>query len=227
MDGFQWAQPLRITVDRLAVRRGPSTASGLVLGARWEADKQAWIETDREVRLNAGDTVTVVLGPIQRDGYLWYHVQDATQRPLEQERRWISDGDDVYGDAGWIATSGPDGAFVEALDTPALEGPLPLVFAGGGSGTYQSAPIAGQDGLVLGGRYALSTGDWAPCYLSVAIEPTGDKLLETSLAGAIDQGRLEQTPYLSDGPYRVRVTAGVPDKPEAECSWAISVAMLQ
>jgi hypothetical protein len=223
--GFAGAQLVAARVSGVAVRRGPSTTSQLVLGVRWDATQHSWVATPDEVRLNVGDVVRIVLGPILRDGFLWYRVQNVTDSQPEQAIQWNADGDGVYGDDAWIATSGPDGAFVKAAPDAGEPGNPPLVFVAGGSGTYLSPPFPVVYGVV--GRWALATAGLAPCDLRVVLERTGQSLLGESLMGAFEQGDLTPAEKLPDGTYRVRVAAGVPGHATGACSWALAVYQAQ
>jgi len=217
---FAFAQELEIIVDRLAVRTGPSTGSPLVTGARWDADRSQWSPTSEQVRLSSGDIVRISLGPIVHDGYTWYRVWSVTDALPEDEVRWNADGDDVYGDEGWIATSV---TFVRARPPRGdVEFP-PKVFAGGGSGAFLSEPFAAD---FLAGYWAIAP-DQAPCNLRVTIEGTDIVLVGETGSRSFQAGSLRQNEDLGAGMHRLLVEAAATGDPAARCSWAIRVHQAQ
>jgi hypothetical protein len=229
--GFAWADQLRILVDGLAVRRDPHSSSPLTLAMVWDADAQAWTNTQDEVRLNAGHLVTVSLGPILEDGIAWYRVfsyPQSNQTP-EQEVRWDWNHDGLS-DEGWIAVSQDGQAYAERRDVEPdpHQIPLPLVFASGGSGTFEFEPFQASHQLA-GDVALLVSGGVAPCDLEITLEPTGETFFSTSLQGLVTVEKMatDATQTLPEGEYSITVTAGVAGNPDASCHWAISLFQAQ
>lgn len=228
---FGWDQLLLATGDGLAVRRAPTTSAGLVFAAYWDAQSEQWVGSSDEVRLSAGHRVRVSLGPIEREGITWYRVYNVPQRGQEspEEVAWDADNDDTYGvplgDHGWIATTLDTQSFVAPVADPDPSNMNPpLIFASGGSGEFVSDKFVAS--MQVAGDWALGTGPLAPCDLTISLEPIGAMLVSTSLIGAFEGGEILSSPELDSAEYRIRVTAGVPDHPEAECTWAIYVGQV-
>lgn len=217
---FAFNQRLEVTVEGLAVRRGPTTSAELAFGAPWDASAGDWVGTTQAVRLAAGYQVLVLLGPVARDGFDWYEVRNlegpGTEAGVVQ---WDVDNDGIYADSGWIAAGDGQANFVEPV-IPSDDAPNPpLVFAAGSSGTFLSEPF--QASGEVGGTWVLVTDDLAPCDFTVTLEPSGEGLVAASLIGVYDHGSLGGTGLA--GEYRLRVDAGVAGSPDAACNWALAL----
>lgn len=217
---YAWYQALVVTVDGLAVRRGPTTSAAPAFAAPWDAAAGDWVPTTNEVRLDAGYQVRVSLGPVARDGFDWYEVFQTPQPGAESEVvQWDVDNDGSYADSGWIAVAERGATFVEPASASGEAPITPLVFAAGSSGSYLSEPLQAE-GVPVSGTWVLVTDDLAPCDLTVTLEPLGERLVATSLIGEFEYG-VHGARDLAAGEYRLRVTAGVEGDPDAACGWSL------
>ena len=66
----------------------------------------------------------------------------------------------------------------------------------------------------------LVTDELAPCEFTVTLEPSGEALVDFSLIGVYEYGA-HGAAQLPAGEYRLRVTAGVDEHPEAACPWSL------
>jgi hypothetical protein len=206
------------------VRRVPSLSGAPVFAVRWDLTRGLWAATSDEVRLNAGYQLRVALGPIKREGIIWYRVWSPAQPGQSSEEMVLldADADDQFGDEAWIAAAQGAESYLEPMPDP--DGQLtnaPLLFVAGSSGTFVSEPFDAATQVV--GDWALSTNDLAPCDFMVTLEPAGAVLATDSLEGFLTEGRIASSTDLTAGELRVRVTSGVRDHPEAACSWALAI----
>jgi len=218
---FAFNQPLEVTADGLAVRRGPTTSAELAFAAPWDTATGDWVGTTEGVRLAAGYRVLVLLGPVTRDGFDWYEVRNVAEPGAEADVvQWEADGDGTYADSGWIAAGDGDATFVEPVAASDEVPNPPLVFAAGSSGTYLSDSFEASG--AVGGTWVLVTDELAPCDFTVTIQPSGERLVAASLIGVYEYGVLGST-GLAAGEYRLQVTAGVASHPDAACSWSLAL----
>jgi hypothetical protein len=104
LEGFAWNDILRVEVNRLAVRTAPYTDMPLATGWVWNGNEYTPIG---ELRLGAGDFVSVDLGPLEIGDITWYRVWPAEGGQLNYSTvNW--DGKNNGGDtneAGWVAAA--------------------------------------------------------------------------------------------------------------------------
>jgi hypothetical protein len=213
---------LRIDVDRLAVREGPSRSSRIVRGDR-EGTPVG------EIRLDAGDFVSVQLGPLVVGDTTWYLVWPAEGAALHSSSVNWSEGP---GSApGWVAATVGRDAYISLFRRPdvgEIEQFLPVGLNASGLGEYRSGPLP---------RHDLFTVDWAAsapagsgCTFSMTLLP-GDDLAPITvvdtrvkdIAQGPRSGLLSKTPWgRSAGgswdTFNVAIDSG--------CSWAIRLAPL-
>ncbi|MGH2380371.1 MAG: hypothetical protein ACRDG7_04010 [Candidatus Limnocylindria bacterium] len=224
---FAWGDSVRVTADGLAVRRDPYTHAPFVRGLAYDPVSLERLPIDGDLRLTAGHQLIVNLGPLVLDGIPWYRVHTGLQpgETSDEMITWDADGDGEGSDSGWIAGGSADDPYLEA--TPNVpegheHGPSPLVSASG-VGNFTSQPFTAD--YQVGGSYALSTRDVAPCMFRVVLRPTGEDLVNTGLEGLFAQDEFDSsaTSALPAGEYVVEVESGVPGQPAAECPWTLVV----
>lgn len=185
LDGFDYTAILRIEADDLAVRVAPFTSSAIATAYRDG-------EEIGEARLNAGDYVSVELGPLQIGESTWYRVYPSDGELMSSPISWDTHNDGPNPiEPGWIATAqGSDeyaSLFAEAQESE-FEG-LPLLISG--SGDYESPQFEGFDLYLLTWAYAIDDTD-APCDFEVELGlADGDEsvtVAESSLIGAFEEG---------------------------------------
>lgn len=147
-----------------------------------------------EARLNAGDYVSVDLGPLQIGDTTWYRVFPSDEGVLHVSAiAWDTKGDGFNPiEPGWIATVVGDAEYVSpfapATEDGVVEG-LPLLISG--SGDYESPQFEGFDLYLLSWAFTIDDQD-APCDFEVelALADGGESVTvaESSLIGAFEEG---------------------------------------
>lgn len=153
--GFDYSDILTVEVNNLAVRAAPERSSPLVQGYRFD---NALVPLG-EVRLDAGEYVSVNLGPLPIGDTVWYLVWPAVDARLHYSPVIWSTAAGLNGtEPGWVAASvGSDQylSFFRKADPAEYvlfpPGGPTMLFASG-SGDYDSAPQM---------RYDLHTFNWA------------------------------------------------------------------
>ena len=241
--GFGFSDILRVEVNGLAVRVSPTLSSPLAQGIGRVTDEIApdTLSSTGDVRLDAGDYVSVELGPLTSGDVVWYLVWPAEDARLNYSTLWWdTNGDDPVGgvNPGWVAASVREDQYLtlyRATD-PSEYGSWP---AGGpktsmvsGIGDYVSEPLVQHD---------LFDFDWAaavhdqpsPCSLSVTLLPEdgGEPLvaIETAIDDA-EQGPVSGEAGLVHTSWGA--SAGDPGDPlftvsvRSGCAWAVKLAPL-
>jgi hypothetical protein len=180
-----------------------------------------------DVRLNAGDYVSVELGPLTLGDTTWYRVWPAEGGQLHYSSVWW----DTKGDGGnpvepgWIATDiGTTSHVSLATDSerePWLDG-LPLLLAG--TGPFETAPFEGTDYYSVDWVYAIDD-QLAPCEFTVEMvsaDRSSVEVVSSSTIGAFESGstragRADGTPVVGAelGPLVLRISSG--------CEWVVRV----
>jgi len=171
--GFHYSDILRVEVDGLAVRTAPSVSSGLVQGYRVVGVPA--IEPTGEVRLNAGDFVSVHLGPLPVGDKVWYLVYPAQDARLHYGFvAWSSAPENAgLSEPGWVAGSVGDQQYLtlhRRPETAEIEEYLPVGLTLSGTGDYNSAPQARHDLFTFNWAVALADQD-ASCAVSITLVP--------------------------------------------------------
>jgi hypothetical protein len=211
LEGFGWNDILSVEVNDLAVRRAPYTSMPLATGHTLDGASIG------EVRLDAGDYVSVDLGPVQIGDTTWYRVWPAEGGQLHYSTvSWDTQNNGAIG-PGWVAASvGPNIylALHQAFESDPGATGLPHTLMVSGTGDYLSAP---QDGFDYFGLYwvYLIDDQGAPCDFVVTVGPVGDGqgvvAVSKSLEGAFEEG---QTTVNRDfAPYQLAVASG--------CEWSL------
>lgn len=221
--GFGFQDILRIEVNGLAVRSGPFTSVPLATGYRDGT-------SIGEVRLNAGDHVSVDLGPLVIGDTKWYRVWPAEGGRLHFSTiAWDTKNDGWNPvEPGWIAAAiGTNSHVSSATDTvqePWLDG-LPMLVSG--TGSFESASFEGFDYYSVDWAYTID-GQLAPCDFNVemvADDGSSLSVVSSSTIGAFEAGiapvgRADRTPVVGSefGPLTLRIVSG--------CEWTVRVEAL-
>ena len=229
--GFGFSDILQVEVNGLAVRVSPTLSSPLAQG----------IERAGDVRLNAGDYVSVELGPLAIGDVVWYRVWPAEDARLHYSTLWWdTNGDDPVGgvNPGWVASLvGEDQYLTLYRPTDPSEyeswsagGPMTLMVSG--TGDYVSEPHVQHD--LFDFDWAAAVDDQsAPCSFSVTLLPENGAepviAIETSIAD-VEQGPESGTAGLVETPWAA--SAGHPGDPlftvsvRSSCAWTLKLAPL-
>jgi hypothetical protein len=229
--GFGFSDILRVEVNGLAVRVSPALGSPLAQG----------IERTGDVRLDAGDYVSVELGPLAIEDVVWYLVWPAEDARLNYSTAWWdTNGDDPLGgvNPGWVAASvGEDQYLTLYLETDPSEyaswpagGPTTLMVSG--TGDYVSEPQVQHDLFDFDWAAAVNDG-LAPCSFSVTLLPEDGAepvvASEASIAD-VDQGSVSGPEGLIHTPWGA--SAGTTGGPlftvsvRSGCAWTLKLAPL-
>jgi hypothetical protein len=199
---FGFSDILRVEVNGLAVRVSPTLNSPLAQG----------IERPGDVRLDAGDYVSVELGPLPAGDVVWYLVWPAEDARLNYSTvSWDINGDDPAGgvNPGWVAASVGEDQYLTLHRSPdpseyeswPAGGPMTLMMSG--SGDYVSEPLVQHD-LFDFDWAAVVHDEAAPCSFSVTLLPEGGAesivVLETSVSD-VEQGPVAGEAGLVDVPW--------------------------
>jgi len=174
--GFEYADILRVEVNRLAVRVAPSRSSPLVQAYRVVGVPAP--EPLGDVRLNAGDSVTVELGPLPIGDTTWYLVWPA-ENPSGSYGggAWSTAPDNVgTSNPGWVAASVGQDEYLafsrrpEPSEYESFPPDGPRILSISGNGNYDSGPQVRFD--LYSFKWAVAIGDQpAPCAFAVRLLP--------------------------------------------------------
>lgn len=220
LEGFHLDDILRVEVNDLAVRHAPYTHMPLAVG--WTLDGKS----TGEVRLDAGDFVSVELGPVKIGDTTWYRVWPAEGARLHYSTvNWDTNG--VYDGANepaWVAASVGANVYLTLHEAshpePWMSG-LPLLVSG--SGNYVSGPLQSTDLFTLDWAYLIDDQS-APCDFRVTLGAVGGSdglvVVDSSTIGAFESGarglgEADGTPVAGAGvdPFELRVASG--------CEWTL------
>jgi hypothetical protein len=232
LKGFALNDILRVEVDRLAVRVAPYTDKPLATGWTWDAQALEWTSIG-EVRLDAGDFVSVELGPLQIGDITWYRVWPAEGGQLNYSTvNWDTKNNGANGaEAGWVAAAvGPDVYMTlhEAFEFDRSANGLPQPLMVSGIGGYVSEPLENHDLFGLAWVYLID-GKPAPCGFTVTLEPAaggaGLVSVDQLTNGAFEEGggglgSGNRAPVVGEGfePFELRV--------ESDCEWSLRLEWL-
>lgn len=223
--GFALNDILRVEVNGLAVRVQPYTDMLLTTGWTWNG---SGYESIGDVRLNAGDFVSVELGPVMIGDTTWYRVSPAEGGLLHHGTVIWNSKNPMDGGTypAWVAASvGPDIYLTlhEAYEYDRSVVGLPPSLLVSGTGDYVSEPLENHDLIGLEWIFLIDDQS-APCDFTVTLEPaaggTGVVVVDESLMGALEEGAVglgtgDRKPVVGEGfePFLVRVASG--------CEWSI------
>jgi hypothetical protein len=208
-------------VNGLAVREAPMVTSPIAQGYQFDG-VQSW-EPVGEIRLNAGDSVWVQLGPMPIGDTVWYLVW-----PGEGQVPWDSNGDfETVGgwDPAWVAAAVGEDEYLSLYrrsdpseNTPwPTGGPQTLMIAG--TGDYMSDPQVQHD--LFGLSWAVTADDHpSPCAFEVTLLP--DDAAEPVLAVDVSTSGFEQGPQT--GPSAVLNTPWEPSAGSSSSSFTVSIS---
>lgn len=235
--GFLNSDILRVGVDGLAVRVSPSLGSSLAQGFRSMPDNT--LEPIGDVRLNAGDFVSVHLGPLLIGDTIWYMVWPAEDGRLNFSTVWWdTNGDDPVGgvNPGWVAASVGEEQYLALERRPdsseyeswAPGGPKTLVISG--TGDYTSEPQARHDLYGLNWAAAASDGP-SPCSFSVTLVPEAGAesvvVVDTSISD-IEQGPMSGPDSIPNTPWGASADSwdSFTVSIRSGCSWVVRLSPL-
>lgn len=169
-------QSVRVTVNGLAVRRGPGTQYDLVSDYRYDDETNTEVLETDEVRLDEGHFLWVEDGPLVIDGVPWYRVYDSLPQtePRDDIGRWDADGDEFLTDAGWVAGGSGSNAYLVLETGPEPSGPIfgegldPYAITfGTGDGRTDSFDF----GLPVSARWAAAAPEGGSCSIVIRLVP--------------------------------------------------------
>jgi hypothetical protein len=214
-------QSVRVTVNGLAVRRGPGTDFDLVSSYRYDAGSNGEVLDEEAVRLDDGHYLWVEDGPLVIDGVPWYRVYDSLPQtePRDEPAGWDADGDEFRADAGWVAGGSGSQAYLVPEDAPEPDGPVfgegpepyAIIYGSGGDATTPFSPQA-----PVGIRWAAAAPDGGSCTITFRLEPAGVEMASVRVdRWAIGDAFWPEDGSLPDGDQRVEV--------ETDCTWSLRV----
>ena len=185
----------RVTADGVAVRVRPGLSQPLVKGYHFEDGT----EVDG-VRLDAGDRVAVIWGPVLVDGHTWYSVMHAeTAEPIIFSEGWIA--------ADFLAEDGP------------MPQPRTVLTADGlGSGKAVSGEVTDSSPLTVNVVAAPMPGD-ASCEAEVVLIRTDGEVVTIGASEVTEPTYFFSSPLEDDALFQAdagTVTLQV----RSDCSWA-------
>ena len=224
LEGFALNDVLRVEVNDLAVRVAPYTNQALATG--WTFDGTKW-NTIGQLRLDAGEYVSVVLGPVMIGDATWYWVLPAEGGQLGHSTVfWDTNGKiDGSSEPGWVAGAVGSDVYVALFKAfefdRSLTGlPPPLLVSG--SGNYVSQSLENHDLFRLEWVYLIDD-QVAPCGFTVTLETVADGAsvvaVDSSTIGAFEAGSVvlgaAGTPVVGEEhePFLVRV--------HSDCEWSL------
>jgi len=208
--GFQYGDILRVEVNRLAVREAPMLSSRLLQGDRVVGVPEP--EPLGDVRLNAGDFVSVYLGPLSIGDTVWYLVWPAEDARLGYSTvSWDTVPPAGGSRPGWVAASVGEDQYLTLYrrSEPSEIGESFLMVSG--TGDFESGPLPRHD--LWGFNWAVALNDHpSPCAFSVTLVP--EEGAEPVLAVETSTTDVEQGPVTGPGSQ-----IGMPWGPSAGGSW--------
>jgi hypothetical protein len=182
-----------------------------------------------EVRLRAGDYVSVELGPLRIGDTTWYRVLPAENAQLNTSTVWWDtklDGPNGI-EPGWITAAAGDEAFLtlyESTEPGSFLDGLPILASG--AGAYESGLFEGSDLYLIEWAYAAGDGAPAQCGFTASMAATDSNAEVVILdlgrtgvgayhSGAAEIGAGVGTPVVGDSfsPLLLRISSG--------CSWTV------
>jgi hypothetical protein len=228
LKGFAVDDVLRVEVNDLAVRVKPYLNQPLATASTFDGAK---LNVIGPVRLNAGDYVSVDLGPVKIGETTWYRVFPAEGGRLHYSTvNWDTNGTiDGALEPAWVAaTVGPDvylSLYQANQPEPWMSG-LPLLVSG--AGDYVSGPLQSTDLFLLNWVYLIDD-QLAPCDFRVTLASIGGGegvvAVDASTIGAFEEGSVglgqgDGTPVAGEGvdTFELRVASG--------CEWTLRLEPL-
>lgn len=224
-EGFGLDDILRVEVNSLAVRVKPYTDLPLATGSTFDGTK--W-NTIGPLRLNAGDYVSVELGPVKIGDTTWYRVWPAEGGRLHFSTvNWDTNGViDGATEPAWVAAAVGADVYLtlhKAFEFDRSLTGLPPTVLVSGIGNYVSEPLENHDLLGLGWVYLIDD-QLAPCGFRVTLEPVaggaGVVAVDSSTTGAFEAGSVglgtgDRTPVVGEEfePFLLRV--------HSDCEWSL------
>jgi hypothetical protein len=223
LTGFALDDILRVEVNDLAVRVKPYTDQPLATGSTFDGAKWNLIGP---LRLDAGDYVSVELGPVMIGDTTWYRVWPAEGGRLHYSTiNWDTNNlIDGAMEPAWVAASVGTDVYLTLHEAsqpePWLSG-LPLLAAG--AGNYVSGPLQSTDLFTLDWVYLIDD-QLAPCDFRVTLAAVGGSAevvaVDSSTIGAFEEGsgglgNADGTPVAGEGvdPFELRMQSG--------CEWTL------
>jgi hypothetical protein len=225
--GFLYSDILRVEVNRLAVREGPTVSSRLLQGERVVGVSAA--EPIGEVRLDAGDFVSVQLGPLVVGDMAWYLVWPAEDaRLMYSTISWkIGPGSGP----GWVAASVGQEQYLtlhRRPDVSEIEQYLPVGLTVSGIGDYVSEPQPRHDLFAF--DWSAVAANAAPCDFSVVLLPEAEAtplaIAETSTSGVAQGPLTGATVKTTWNPFAESSWETFAVQVTGNCTWAIRLAPL-
>ena len=191
---FDTGNIARVTADGVAVRILPGLDQPMIAGYGFEGSAVD------EVRLDTGDRVAVIWGPVLADGHTWYAVRHVeTAQPITFAEGWIA--------ADVLADDGP------------MEEPFTLLTADGlGSGKAVSGDVSAYALLYVNVVAAPMPGD-ASCEAEVVLTGTDGEAVTIGSSEVAEATQFFASPL--ENAALVQETAGtVTLQVRSDCSWA-------
>jgi hypothetical protein len=185
---------VRVTADGVAVRQLPGLDQPLVIGYDFVEGGAP------EVRLDDGDVVGIIWGPVLVDGHTWYSVKP-------------HDTGTVTFSEGWIAAD-----FLVENNDPPLSYPTVLTADGLGSGKAVSGEVTDFSPLYVNVVAAPMPGD-ASCEAEVVLIGTDGEAVTIGASEVTEPMQFFSSPLENDALFQAaagKVTLQV----RSDCSWA-------
>ena len=197
------ASIVEVTVDGLAVRRGPGTAYEQLGAARFTANGVEPLGTP--YRLMEGEELYIQEGPLRVDGTAWYSVR------YLGDVMWVTPGGTDSTVEGWVAAGEGGIAYLQVSRVP---DELCCFYASGvGSGVTPPLPRVPScpEGYPCVIPWVAGQGDPAgTCELRMTVETTHALIVEESITG-VTHGVVMWT------------EEGAAVVVDSECSWSLAV----
>jgi hypothetical protein len=234
LTGFQYSDVLRVEVNGLAVRQAPLLTSPLAQAYRFDGVRNVPLG---DVRLNAGDFVSVHLGPLPVGDTVWYLVRPAEDARLGYSTvAWDAGSGVGPGDPGWVAASVGLNQYLTLQRRPEaseIEQSLPVGVTVSGTGDYESGPQPRHDMFLFNWAAAVIDGS-ARCAFSVTLLPDDGSepvavAVQTSTTN-VAQGALQGPAAVASTPW-APTPAGGPGHSftvsiKSGCAWAVGLHSL-
>jgi hypothetical protein len=230
--GYQYQDLLRVTVNRLAVRKQPKRTAGLLHA--YDIFHEPSPADLGEVRLNSGDLVSMHLGPLPGGDTVWYLVWGAEDTDFHSSDWYLEPPFEGSVGPGWAASQVGDKNYMtlKRHATPEeIDGFMPLGVNAAGFGDWQSDPQPRHDGFAFDWAAAAPT-QGTSCELAIRLvpdDPTADpfvalsKITTTTAKASPVTGGVVSAPWLPapDGSWTTfRVVV------DSTCNWALRLSPL-